>query len=415
MPLLPFSGPVIPTPVPISKGGTGSATQNFVDLTQPQTVEGEKTFNSKLVVSYAPASTGITLQAGATSTTLGAFVVQQSTTRSQNFFGLYDSGTSQYYGIAPTSASVTVGGVAAVTLGGYYSGLAVKGTTNNSAKPILAALNSTDAGGTTIGSQQFLVRDDHYVATYYNLLDDGTGNIIPGTNNVHNLGSPSLYWLNLYATRTYLNSTAYLDGGTAGQITITAATNKPFTVNTSNTGDFTQVFNGQAGSISTNNHVQFAVGVNGFTNNRAEFNFQYVGNNSYSNNFFFGLSANAAIMGFDGYGQVTLANSTAFTASSGFQFGAKIVPGINQSSTAGYTALLINPTQTATGSGTKLLIDMQVGGVSLTNFRNDGVWFPVQAPTASAPTYTKGGIYFDTTLNKLRVGGASGWETVTSS
>ena len=40
--------------------------------------------------------------------------------------------------------------------------------------------------------------------------------------------------------------------------------------------------------------------------------------------------------------------------------------------------------------------------------------FPQQAITASAPTYVKGAIYFDTTLNKLRVGGATGWETITS-
>jgi hypothetical protein len=33
---------------------------------------------------------------------------------------------------------------------------------------------------------------------------------------------------------------------------------------------------------------------------------------------------------------------------------------------------------------------------------------------ASAPTYVKGVVYFDTTLNKLRVGGAAGWETITS-
>ena len=32
----------------------------------------------------------------------------------------------------------------------------------------------------------------------------------------------------------------------------------------------------------------------------------------------------------------------------------------------------------------------------------------------SAPSYVKGAIYFDTTLNKLRVGGAAGWETITS-
>ncbi len=44
-----------------------------------------------------------------------------------------------------------------------------------------------------------------------------------------------------------------------------------------------------------------------------------------------------------------------------------------------------------------------------------GVLIVTQAPTASAPTYVKGGIYFDTTLNKLRVGGATAWETITSS
>ena len=38
-----------------------------------------------------------------------------------------------------------------------------------------------------------------------------------------------------------------------------------------------------------------------------------------------------------------------------------------------------------------------------------------QATTVGAPAYVKGAMYFDTTLNKLRIGGASGWETVTSS
>jgi hypothetical protein len=50
----------------------------------------------------------------------------------------------------------------------------------------------------------------------------------------------------------------------------------------------------------------------------------------------------------------------------------------------------------------------------LVKINKDGVFFPLQAPTASAPTYVKGGMYFDTTLNKLRIGGATAWETVTS-
>jgi len=43
-----------------------------------------------------------------------------------------------------------------------------------------------------------------------------------------------------------------------------------------------------------------------------------------------------------------------------------------------------------------------------------GVFFPMQAPTVGAPAYVLGGMYFDTTLNKLCIGGAAGWETVTS-
>ena len=34
--------------------------------------------------------------------------------------------------------------------------------------------------------------------------------------------------------------------------------------------------------------------------------------------------------------------------------------------------------------------------------------------TANAPSYAKGLIYFDLTLNKLRVGGATAYETITS-
>ena len=43
-----------------------------------------------------------------------------------------------------------------------------------------------------------------------------------------------------------------------------------------------------------------------------------------------------------------------------------------------------------------------------------GLIKPQQATTAGAPAYVKGAIYFDTTLNKLRVGGATAWETITS-
>lgn len=60
------------------------------------------------------------------------------------------------------------------------------------------------------------------------------------------------------------------------------------------------------------------------------------------------------------------------TASSSTQVFAQFAPTINQTSTAGYTALKINVTQTGTGSGSKLLTDWQVGGVSFANINNVG-------------------------------------------
>lgn len=74
-------------------------------------------------------------------------------------------------------------------------------------------------------------------------------------------------------------------------------------------------------------------------------------------------------------------------------------------------------------TGTSIVYEINQGGTRTNSssstgksiaINSNGVFFPYAVVTASAPTYTKGGMYFDTTLNKLRIGGASGWETVTS-
>lgn len=64
-------------------------------------------------------------------------------------------------------------------------------------------------------------------------------------------------------------------------------------------------------------------------------------------------------------------------------------------------------------------INASLGGTtpapaSVTSLTATGLVKPQQATTAGAPAYVKGAMYFDTTLNKLRVGGATAWETVTS-
>lgn len=58
--------------------------------------------------------------------------------------------------------------------------------------------------------------------------------------------------------------------------------------------------------------------------------------------------------------------------SSGRDVWMDINPDINQTGTAGYTALQINAVHTAIGSGTQLLLDAQVGGASKFTVRADG-------------------------------------------
>ena len=63
-----------------------------------------------------------------------------------------------------------------------------------------------------------------------------------------------------------------------------------------------------------------------------------------------------------------------------------------------------------TGTNTPLIY----GEFDNQKLKTSGRFYPAQATTAGAPAYELGAMYFDTTLNKLRIGGATTWETVTS-
>ena len=69
--------------------------------------------------------------------------------------------------------------------------------------------------------------------------------------------------------------------------------------------------------------------------------------------------------------------------SSGTEYGLNITPTINQTSTAGYTGIKLNVTETATGSGANNLMDLQVGGASKFVIDNAGnVGIGTTAPSA---------------------------------
>jgi len=88
-------------------------------------------------------------------------------------------------------------------------------------------------------------------------------------------------------------------------------------------------------------------------------------------------------------------------------------------------AAMLDVTALSDATITAIFRSASVSAVNVTEWRDSAnstrmrinqnfVFFPVQATTAAAPAYVLGGMYFDTTLNKLRIGGATAWETVTS-
>lgn len=71
----------------------------------------------------------------------------------------------------------------------------------------------------------------------------------------------------------------------------------------------------------------------------------------------------------------TRAISTTLSASSGAETLLSVTPTVNQSGTAGYTGLLVDVTETATGSGAKEAIRLDVGGSPVARISNTGATF----------------------------------------
>jgi hypothetical protein len=97
-------------------------------------------------------------------------------------------------------------------------------------------------------------------------------------------------------------------------------------------------------------------------------------------------------------------NANTLRGASGTQHGMVIDGTINQTSTAGYTMLKINPTESTTGSGAKNLIDAQVGGTSKFKVDNAGKITTAtstinvataKTPSSAADTGTTGDICWD--------------------
>jgi hypothetical protein len=87
----------------------------------------------------------------------------------------------------------------------------------------------------------------------------------------------------------------------------------------------------------------------------------------------------------------SLQASATLSGTSGVEYGARVTPTINQSSSAGYTGLLVNATETATGSGLKKLLDLQVDGVSKFSVDANGTVTSGTATQGTSANYTSAG------------------------
>lgn len=93
-----------------------------------------------------------------------------------------------------------------------------------------------------------------------------------------------------------------------------------------------------------------------------------------------------------GVGACTVAITGTGSASSGLQYGLSVSPTYNQSGTAGFTALLVNVTETATGSGSKLLMDLQTGGASKFNVDHAGLATMLSLAIGGTTSYAQGAV-----------------------
>lgn len=194
---------------------------------------------------------------------------------------------------------------------------------------------------------------------------------IPIEDAKYDLGEMNRRWNNLYIAGTFTSLSS-----TVNSVTVPQGGNGYAAFNTvdqtTNYEKLTQAWNANVFELLTN---QGGTGVSRplrlGTKAGATFSYFDISRGASGPYFTFKHSAEAGSNALFSFGDNSAGNS-ALTASSVIQPYVQIAPFINQTGTAGYSALLINPQESGTGSGVKSLIDCQVGGVSLFQISNKG-------------------------------------------
>lgn len=182
-----------------------------------------------------------------------------------------------------------------------------------------------------------------------------TASLRPNSDSATRLGAPSQYWSNTYTDRLYLNSTAYLDGGTAGLINIT--------------GDLwfsgNMRLNGASAKMEYTNNAD-GVTLDMFTAGKSLFfKTQSTTALTIDNSQRIGIGTTAPTS------PLHIVNTSSI--SSGTFIGQNRTFTLTQSGTAAATGDFMNIIPTSTGSGAINLVDWQYNSVSKFSVSNTGL------------------------------------------
>lgn len=158
-------------PLPITNGGTGSATKNFVDLTTNQTIAGVKTFSSDVFINTIKVGLGagsIETNTAVGSGALSANIIGGSGNTANGYAALYSNTTGSnntangaaalYFNT--TGINNTANGnnaLSANTIGNYNTANGTYALYNNTVGYFNTAIGSNTGGGITTGSNNTIL------------------------------------------------------------------------------------------------------------------------------------------------------------------------------------------------------------------------------------------------------------------
>jgi hypothetical protein len=208
--------------LPVANGGTGSSTQNFVDLTSPQTVAGAKTFSSN--ASFNGQQIGVGSAAGGSNLAVGSGALNAVSTGHRNT-AIGNSSMQNYIGTGfDNNTSLGYSNMVGLTTG--------SGNTSVGAESMMSL--STGTSNTSLGNQSLIgTTGNNNVGigkSAGSTITTGTNNTIIGTDA--NVGTNSLtnstalgYGAIVAADNTIqLGNSAITDVKTSGTITAGAIT-----------------------------------------------------------------------------------------------------------------------------------------------------------------------------------------------